>query len=164
MNETFRPRSNFAWAASAYVLIILFGANSILVGTNTMQTIIELGVCAVLSVIVYAFWIKPKLVIGAEFVEVVNPLRTQVIRYSDIIDLETKWSLLIIHSNGKTRVWVAPASGKQRWIADKKFGWYGSGLSSNESKHGGEETMSSSLNSISGQAAYMIRERIKRSH
>jgi hypothetical protein len=164
MNETFRPRSNFAWAASAYVLIILFGANSILVGTNTMQTIIELGVCAVLSVIVYAFWIKPKLVIGAEFVEVVNPLRTQVIRYSDIIDLETKWSLLIIHSNGKTRVWVAPASGKQRWIADKKFGWYGSGLSANESKHGGEETMSSSLNSISGQAAYMIRERIKRSH
>jgi len=87
-----------------------------------------------------------------------------VIRYSEIIDLETKWSLLIIHSNGKTRVWVAPASGKQRWIADKKFGWYGSSFSSNESKHGGEETMSSSLNSISGQAAYMIRERIKRSH
>jgi hypothetical protein len=164
MNETFRPRSNFAWAGCAYVLIILFGANSILVGTNTMQTIIELGFCAALSVVVYAFWIKPKLVIGAEFVEVVNPLRSQVIRYDEIIDLETKWSLLIIHSNGKTRVWVAPASGKQRWIADKKFGWYGSGLTPGESRHGGEESMSSSLNSISGQAAYMIRERIKRSH
>jgi hypothetical protein len=164
MNETFRPRSNFAWAGCAYVLIILFGANSILVGSNTMQTIIELGACAALSVVVYAFWIKPKLVIGAEFVEVVNPIRTQAIRYSEIIDLETKWSLLIIHSNGKTRVWVAPASGKQRWIADKKFGWYGSGLTPSESNHGGEESMSSSLNSISGQAAYMIREKIKRSH
>lgn len=129
-----------------------------------MQTIIELGACAVLSVVVYAFWIKPKLVIGAEFVEVVNPTRTETIRYSEIIDLETKWSLLIIHSNGKTRVWVAPASGKQRWIADKKFGWYGSGLTPNESNHGGEESMSGSLNSVSGQAAYMIRERIKRSH
>jgi hypothetical protein len=129
-----------------------------------MQTIIELGVCAGLSVVVYAFWIKPKLVIGTEFVEVINPIRSQVIRYSEIIDLETKWSLLIIHSNGKTRVWVAPASGKQRWIADKKFGWYGSGLIPGESRNGGEESMSSSLNSISGQAAYMIRERIKRSH
>ncbi len=164
MNETFRPRSNFAWAGSAYVLIILFVANSILTGTNTIQTIFELGACAALSAIVYAFWIKPKIVFCSEIIEVVNPLKSEVIRYRDIIDLETKWSLLIIHSHGKTRVWVAPASGKQRWIADKKFGWYGSGLTPSESRHGGEESMSSSLNSISGQAAYMIRERIKRSH
>ena len=164
MNETFRPRSNFAWAGSAYVLIILFGANSILVGTNAMQTIVELGLCAFLSMAVYAFWVKPKLVIGADSVEVVNPLGTEVIAYSDIQDLETKWTLSIIHAAGKTRVWVAPASGKQRWIAEKKFGFYSGGLSSNERHNGEEETMSSSLDSLSGQAAYMIRERIKRAH
>jgi hypothetical protein len=164
MNETFRPRSNFAWAGSAYVLIILFGANSILVGTNAMQTIVELGLCAFLSMAVYASWIKPKLVIGADSVEVVNPLGTEVIAYSDIQDLETKWTLTIIHTSGKTRVWVAPASGKQRWIAEKKFGFYSDGLSSNERHNGGEETMSSSLDSLSGQAAYLIRERIKRAH
>lgn len=129
-----------------------------------MQTIFELGLCAILGLAVYAFWIKPKLVISADAVEVVNPLSTQVIRYSDILDLETKWSLAIIHAGGKTRVWVAPASGKQRWIAEKKFGWYSSGLSPNESRYGGEETMSASLDSLSGQAAYMIRERIKRAH
>jgi len=87
-----------------------------------------------------------------------------LIAYSDVLELETKWSLAIIHSRGTTRVWVAPASGKQRWVAEKKFGWYTSGLASAESKHGGEETMSASLDSLSGQAAYMIRERMKRAH
>jgi hypothetical protein len=164
MIETFRPRSNFVWAGCAYVLILLFGANSVLVGTSAMQTMVELGTCAFLSVVVYAIWIKPKLIIGTDAVEVVNPLTTQLIRYADVLDLETKWSLAIIHSGGKTRVWVAPASGKQRWIADKKFGWYGSGLTFTESNHGGEESMSSSLNSVSGQAAYIIRERMKRAH
>lgn len=129
-----------------------------------MQTIVELGLCAFLSMAVYAFWLKPKLVIGADSVEVVNPLGTEVIAYSDIQDLETKWTLTIIHTAGKTRVWVAPASGKQRWIAEKKFGFYSGGLSSNDRHNGGEETMSSSLDSLSGQAAYMIRERIKRAH
>ena len=164
MNETFRPKSNFAWAGSAYVLIILFGANSILVGTNVMQTIVELGLCAILSVVVYAFWIKPKLVIGVEAVQVINPLRTEVIPYKDVVELETKWALTIIHAAGKTRVWVAPASGKQRWIAEKKFGFYSGGLSSNERFSGGEGTMSASLDSLSGQAAYKIRERMKRTH
>ena len=164
MNETFRPRSNFVWAGSAYVLIILFGANSVLVGSNAMQTLVELGICAILCVVVYAIWIKPKMVMAVDTIEVVNPIRTQVIHYADVVDLETKWTLAIVHSGGTTRVWVAPATGKQRWIADKKFGWYASGLSFTQSKHGGEESMSSSLNSLSGQAAYMIRERIKRTH
>lgn len=164
MNETFRPRSNFAWAGSAYVLILLFAANSLLVGTNVMQTIVELGMCVVLGLSVYAFWIKPKLVFGADAIEVINPFGSQTIRYGDVLDLETKWTLAIIHASGKTRAWVAPATGKQRWIAEKKFGWYSSGISTSHGKHGGEETMSSSLDSLSGQAAYMIRERIKRAH
>lgn len=164
MNETFRPRTNFAWAGSAYVLILLFGANSILVGTNAMQTILELGICVILSVTVYIFWIKPRLVFGAEAIEVINPFGGQTIRYSDVLELETKWTLTIIHTHGKTRAWVAPATGKQRWIAEKKFGWYSSGISTSREKHIGEVTMSSSLDSLSGQAAYMIRERIKREH
>lgn len=166
MNETFRPKSNFAWAGCAYVLILLFGANSILVGTNAMQSIFEIAICAVLGIVVYGIWIKPKMVLGTESIEVVNPIRTQVIRYTEVLELETKWALSITHKAGKTTVWVAPASGKQRWIADKKFGWYSSGLAFSESKggSGGEVNMSGSLDSLSGQAAHMIRERIKRSH
>ena len=164
MNETFRPRSNFAWAGASFVLIILFATNSVVVNTNTLQTLFEISFCIFLALIAYLIWVKPKLVLGDKHIEVVNPLKTEWIAYADIIDLETKWSLAILHTQGKSRVWVAPATGKQRWVADKKFGWYSSGLASAERKFGGEEAMSASLDSLSGQAAYMIRERVKRAH
>ena len=105
-----------------------------------------------------------KMVLEKDVIKVVNPFRTDLIPYSDILELETKWSLSIVHTHGKSRVWVAPATGKQRWIADKKFGWYGSGFPISDAKNIGMESMSASLDSVSGQAAYLIRERIKRAH
>jgi hypothetical protein len=164
MNETFRPRSNFAWAGTSYVLIALFAANSLWVVDDNAQILRDLMLCAILSLLVYIFWIKPKLVLRVDSIEVVNPFRTELISYSDILELETKWSLAIIHTRGTSRVWVAPATGKQRWVAEKKFGWLGGGVPLSDSSSAGTETMSASLDSISGQAAYMIRERIKRSH
>ena len=164
MNETFRPRSNFAWAATSYVLIALFAVNSLWVVEDNLQIIRDLFVCAILSVLVFFFWIKPKLILRADVIEVVNPFRTELITYTDVLDLETKWSLAIVHTRGRTRVWVAPASGKQRWVADKKFGWIGGNSTASEPKSAGMESMSASLDSLSGQAAYMIRERIKRLH
>lgn len=146
------------------MLITLFAVNGLMLNTNMRQTFTELLFCAFLTFLTYLIWVKPKLVLKVDTVEVVNPLRTDLISYSDILDLETKWSLAILHTGGKTRVWVAPATGKQRWVADKKFGWYSSGLTSTERNYGGEENMSASLDSLSGQAAYMIRERIKRAH
>jgi hypothetical protein len=164
MNETFRPRSNFAWAATSYVLIALFAVNSLWVVEDNLQIIRDLFVCAILSVLVFFFWIKPKLILRADGIEVINPFRTELIAYSDVLDLETKWSLAIVHTGGRTRVWVAPASGKQRWVADKKFGWIGGNYTASGAKSEGMESMSASLDSLSGQAAYMIRERIKRLH
>ncbi|MCX6448682.1 MAG: PH domain-containing protein [Actinobacteria bacterium] len=164
MNETFRPRSNFAWAGTSIVLIALFGANSLWVSESVSQKIFELAICGALIALVYIFWLRPKLVLRSDTVEIVNPLRTELIAYTDILDLETKWSLAIIHTGGKSRVWVAPASGKQRWVADKKFGWFGGSVPLTDSKNAGMESMSASLDSLSGQAAYMIRERIKRLH
>jgi hypothetical protein len=145
-------------------LIALFAANTLWVVGDNIQIIRELVLCAILSALVYIFWIKPKLVLGVDKIEVVNPLRTELIAYADILELETKWSLAIIHTRGKSRVWVAPASGKQRWVAEKKFGWLSGSMPTSESKVVGMESMSASLDSLSGQAAYMINERIKRSH
>ena len=36
--------------------------------------------------------------------EVVNPLRTELIAYKDVLELETQWALTIIHTGGKTTV------------------------------------------------------------
>jgi len=164
MNETFRPRSNFAWAGISIVLISLFAANSFLVNTSTLQITLEMLLCVVLTGISFAIWIKPKLVFRDQVIEVVNPLRTELIAYKDVLELETQWALRIIHTGGKTTVWVAPASGKRKWIAEKKFGMLGNYVPLSESRHNYSETMSGSLDSFSGQAAYMIRERIKRIH
>lgn len=164
MDETFRPRSNFVLAGISLVLIALFSANSLFVLENAAQAVSELVVAVILTVAVYLLWIKPKMILKAEAIEVINPLSTVEIPYRDIKELQTKWALAIIHSRGKTSVWVAPASGKRRWIADKSFGWYGSQVPLSTTREIETETMSESLNSLSGQAAYLIRERIKRLH
>ena len=164
MYETFRPRSNFVWAGISIVLICLFAANSFTVNRSALQITVELSMCVVLIGISFAIWIKPKLVFKEHVIEVVNPLRTELIAYTDVIELETQWALTIIHTGGKTTVWVAPASGKRKWIAEQRFGMLGSNVPLSESRHNHSGSMSGSLDSFSGQAAYMIRERIKRFH
>ena len=164
MNETFRPRSNLAWAGFSILLISLFAVNSFAVNDNALRISFELLLCAVLIAIARAIWIKPKLVFGDDALQVVNPFNTESIAYKDVLELETKWALTIIHSRGKTTVWVAPASGKRRWIAEQRFGMLGRNIPLSKSRHTQSETMSGSMDSFSGQAAYMIRERIKRLH
>jgi hypothetical protein len=164
MDETFRPKSNFAWAGTAYLLIVLFAINTLWVINDNLQIIRELFFSFVLGVIVYIFWIKPKLVLRDDVIEIVNPFRTELVAYSEVLELETKWSLTIIHTRGTSKVWVAPASGKQRWIAEKKFGCISRNAPTSRSINEGMESMGASLDSLSGQAAYMIRERIKRLH
>jgi cell division protein FtsW (lipid II flippase) len=164
MDKTFRPRSNYAWAVVSLLLIVLFVANSIFVGEDAGQSLLELGLSAVLAFGTYLAWIRPKLVIGQDAVLVVNPLKTVSIPYKEIIDFETKWALSIVHAKGRTTAWVAPASGKRRWIADQTFRWYGSGVPLSENRGIETGAMSASLDSYSGQAAYLIREQMKRSH
>lgn len=104
------------------------------------------------------------MVLHEDVIRVINPLKTELIAYEDIIALETKWTLTIIHNRGKTAVWVAPASGKRRWIADYTFNTYGKRVPLSKKSGEASGTMSGSLESISGQAAYLIRERMKRAH
>jgi hypothetical protein len=164
MNETFRPRSNFLWAGASLALILLFAVNSMMVETSTQQNFIDFALGLILAITAYLIWIRPKMVLHADHIEVVNPLSTVVIPYTDVVELTTKWALTIIHSRGNTKVWVAPAGGKQRWVADKKFGWLSSNIPLSQSREIEMESMSASLYSFSGQAAYMIQERIKRIH
>lgn len=164
MDKTFRPRSNYAWAIVSLLLIALFVINSLFVGENAGQSVFELGLSGILAIATYLIWIRPKLVIGQSEVEVINPIRSIKIKYSDITDLETKWALTIVHKGGRVTAWVAPAGGKRLWIADQTFRWYGSGVPLTEDRGIETGTMSASLDSYSGQAAYLIREQMKRSH
>jgi hypothetical protein len=91
----------------------------------------------------------------------VNPLRTKVIRYSEIIDLKTKWTLQIELENGSVQVWVAPANGKNRWIGESTLRWRNKRIPLTQFENFVETPMSQSIHSDSGLAASLIRERMK---
>jgi len=80
------------------------------------------------------------------------------------LELETKWTLLIHHTNGATRVWVAPANGKQRWIAESARRWKFNRVETSQVDNGSFTTISESLESDSGVAAALIRERLQDLH
>lgn len=164
MKRIFRPKVNFVWAYVTWVLVALFAANSFMTQSDSVLVLIELMVCLVIALCSYALWVRPKISFAEDRMVVVNPLTSITILYSDILDLNTKWALRISHKHGVTTAWVAPAGGKRRWIANETLKTYGSliPLSGDNAKETGAS--SASMNSLSGQAAYTIREFMKRNH
>jgi len=162
--QVFRPKGNLGWAAFAAVLDIMFLVQALAYPGYGSVLAIDLAVGITLGVVVYLLWVRPKLVLREVDLVVVNPTRTVVIAYKDIIELETKWTLLLHHSGGKTRVFVAPANGKQRWIGDSVQRWsFGKNLQK-ENTPSEFTSVSQSTSSDSGIAYQMIRERIKDLH
>ncbi len=158
--EVFKPKSNYAFAAAALVLDGLFVTQAIAYpdGTAVAATI---AIALAVAIAAALLWIRPKLVLGETELRVVNPLSSRTIAYRDIEELETKWALLIRHSGGHTRVWVAPASGRVRWAANTGGNWK-SRVSNTASSAGREEftPASHSVQSDSGLAALLIRRRM----
>lgn len=170
-NKTvFRPRANLIWGASAIALDALFLVQVVFYPTKNDQTVGALAggivVAVVLALASYAIWLRPKLVLGDDSLTVVNPVGGATIAYRDITELETKWALLIRHSGGATRVWVAPTNGRVRWGTDNALRWNFTKLSAARSDRavGADTAASDSLNSDSGIAAELIRQRLKRAH
>jgi hypothetical protein len=160
----FRPKGNFAWAILAIGLDILFMAQVVLYPADNTSNWIEYAIGAFIAVGALLMWVRPKLVLHEDHLVVVNPLSKESIAYKDINDLETKWTLRINHNGKRTRVWVAPANGKQRWVAESVSGWASKGADLSEMAQGDFTTISDSLASDSGVAAAMIRQRLKGLH
>jgi hypothetical protein len=160
----FRPKGNFAWAILAIGLDILFMVQVVLYPADSTSNWIEYGIGAFIAVGALLMWVRPKLVLREDHLVVVNPISQVTIAYKDINDLETKWTLRINHSGKRTRVWVAPANGKQRWVAESVSGWTSKSVDLSETAQGDFTTISDSLASDSGVAAAMIRQRLKGLH
>lgn len=160
----FRPKSNFAWAAVAIALDGLFMAQVILYPVENAVNWIEFGIGAAIAIGALLMWVRPKLVLNDDHLVVVNPIGQVAIAYKDIENLETKWSLRINHGGKQTRVWVAPANGKQRWISESARIWRFNRVPTSETITDEVTTVSASLGSDSGIAAALIRERIKGMH
>ena len=156
----FRPKSNYAFAAAALLLDATFVAQTLFypAGENVALSLLTAGAIAAGTALL---WLRPKLVLGETEIKVVNPLRTVSIAYRDITDLQTKWSLLIVHRSGKVRVWVAPASGRVRYAARRIEDFQRDDRVASTALVGaGSEPVSQSVQSDSGLAAALIRNRM----
>lgn len=159
-HETFRPKGNAAWAAVAFTLDALF-LIQIVWFPSEGNNFVNMAIVALVAVITYLLWVKPKLVLRADDLVIVNPLKTVVVKYSEITDLQTKWTLTVFHTTGKVNVWVAPANGKSRWIAESTFRWRNSRVPLTGEISGDVAPISQSTRSDSGLAAELIRQRLK---
>jgi hypothetical protein len=166
MNKAFvfRPKGNFAWAIVAVVLDALFLAQVILYPVDGAIKWVEYSLGAAIAIGATLLWIRPKLVLKDDHLVVVNPISQVTIAYKDIDELETKWTLRINHGGKQTRVWVAPANGKQRWISESARIWKFNRIPSSERVTDEYTSMSDSLGSDSGIAAALIRERLRDLH
>lgn len=166
MNKAFvfRPKGNFAWAIVAVILDALFMAQVILYPVDDAVKWVEYSLGAAIAIGATLLWIRPKLVLNDDHLVVVNPLSQVSIAYKDIDELETKWTLRINHGGKQTRVWVAPANGKQRWISESARIWKFNRIPSSERVTDEYTSMSDSLGSDSGIAAALIRERLRDLH
>jgi hypothetical protein len=160
MNTVFRPKGNLVWAGLAFVLDAIFLTQSIFYPTGAGIFVLDLAVAIFVAAAAYLLWVKPKLVLRENDLVVVNPFKKATIQYSTITELKTKWALQIHYSDTSIQVWVAPANGKGRWIADSTFRWRNNRVPLTEGKTIEHSSMSQSLGSDSGLAASLIRERM----
>jgi hypothetical protein len=163
-NQVFRPKGNLGWAGVAAVLNTLFLVQALAYPSEGSILLLDLAASATVALVVYIFWVRPKLVLKETSLVVVNPIRRTEINYADITSLETKWALLINHSETKTRVWVAPANGRQRWVSDSVQRWSVGKFLQKDKTESDFTSSSQSVGSDSGLAYQLINERIKGLH
>jgi hypothetical protein len=163
-NQVFRPKGNLGWAGVAFVLNALFLTQALAYPSEGSILLLDLTASATVAFVVYIFWVRPKLILKETSLVVVNPIRRTEINYHDITSLDTKWALLVHHSNTKTRVWVAPANGRQRWVSDSVQRWTVGKFLQKEKTDSEFTSISQSTSSDSGLAYQLISERIKGLH
>jgi hypothetical protein len=163
-STVFRPKGNLIWGGIALFFDALFLTQAIFYPAPNSNVGIDAAAAAAIGAAATLLWIRPKLVLREHDLVVVNPFKSVVIRYKDITELETKWALLIHHGGSSSRVWVAPANGKQRWVRDSTMRWGYDRLPTSSTKEHEVTSISQSLNSDSGVAAHLIRERLNSRH
>ncbi len=162
--QVFRPKANLVWGYSALALDALFVTQFLAYPSGGENIALDALLATLVATASVLIWLRPKLELRESGLTVVNPLRTVIIEYGDITDIETKWALLIKHQGKNTRVWVAPSNGKQRWITDSTNRWRFSKIPNSKTQGGESVPISSSNLSDSGAAATLIRQRMHERH
>lgn len=164
--EVFRPKIAFVYAATVFVFAVLLGVQTLFFSRGS-NIGLDLSIAATAATGAWLAWVRPKLELSDEGVRVVNPLRTISLGWQDVQNLNTRFSLSIVHAHGRVGVWVAPANGRKRM---SKLGPTGisNEVTSGQLKgftaatfNGVDVIASDSPASDSGLAAHLVRIRIR---
>jgi len=111
--ETFRPRSGFVMAFSAFFAISAFTYINIL-DYGLMGGLPSIGWGLVLSTIFYLIFIHPKVIFFDEGLTIVNPLTTITLGWHDVVEIDARFTMYVIHreSGVKIHAFAAQAPGR----------------------------------------------------
>jgi len=157
--DSFHSRFNrilavVAWALTLFALVTSVVAG-VLVPTTVARIVLPLALVALAA---YAVLWRPRLVVDDEAVTVVNVLRTVVIPWSALIDVDTKFSLTLRTPNGRYSVWAAPAPGRTG-VAMARRAERRHGNQVQTAAMGNRSRPGDLVTTESGEAAYLVRDR-----
>lgn len=111
--ETFRPRSGFVMAFSAFFAISAFTYINIL-DYGLMGGLPSIGWGLVLSTIFYLIFIHPKVIFFDEGLTIVNPLTTITLGWHDVVEIDARFTMYVVHrkSGVKIHAFAAQAPGR----------------------------------------------------
>ncbi|MBK4347321.1 PH domain-containing protein [Lacisediminihabitans changchengi] len=157
--ESFHSRFNrilavVAWVLTAFALVTSAVAG-LLVDLSAARIVLPLALIALAA---YAVLWRPHLTVDDDAVTAVNVLRTVVIPWSALIDVDTKFSLTLRTPRGSYGVWAAPAPGRTG-IAVARRAERRHGTESQTAALGNRSRPGDLITTESGEAAYLVRER-----
>ena len=158
-SDSFHSRFNrilavVAWALTLFALITSAVAG-LLVGAEAARIVLPLALIALAAYVV--LW-RPSLTVDDDAVTVVNVLRTVVIPWAALIDVDTKFSLTLRTPNGRFGVWAAPAPGRTG-VAMARRAERRHGNQAQTAAMGNRSRPGDLVTTESGEAAYLVRER-----
>lgn len=112
--ETFRPRSGFVMAFSAFFAISAFTYINIL-DYGLMGGLPSIGWGLVLSTIFYLIFIHPKVIFFDEGLTIVNPLTTITLGWHDVVEIDARFTMYVIHRESGTKIHAFAAQAPGRY-------------------------------------------------
>lgn len=112
--ETFRPRSGFVMAFSAFFAISAFTYINIL-DYGLMGGLPSIGWGLVLSTIFYLILIHPKVIFFDEGLTIVNPLTTITLGWHDVVEIDARFTMYVIHRESGTKIHAFAAQAPGRY-------------------------------------------------
>ena len=141
------------WSLEAFLLV-----SSVITGDFAKDPALAVVPAAFAAIAVWAMLWNPRVVVSDKNVVIVNVLRSIVIPWPALIDVDTKYSLSLRTPRGNYSAWAAPAPGRTG-VAMARRAERRHGSSAQSPDMGGRERPGDLITTESGEAAYLVRER-----